>query len=58
MVRLRIFYALCLVLNWWFYLRKGSEIKTRNETQVRRAHLPPGAHGAPTGETMSHFSTA
>ncbi|HEX8978835.1 MAG TPA: MFS transporter [Parasulfuritortus sp.] len=21
-----IFYALCLVLNWWFYLRKGSEI--------------------------------
>jgi NNP family nitrate/nitrite transporter-like MFS transporter len=22
-----IFYALCLVLNWWFYLRKGSEIK-------------------------------
>jgi NNP family nitrate/nitrite transporter-like MFS transporter len=22
-----IFYAVCLVLNWWFYLRKGSEIK-------------------------------
>ncbi|MFP8780239.1 MFS transporter [Hydrogenophaga sp. RWCD_12] len=22
-----IFYALCLVLNWWFYLRKGAEIK-------------------------------
>jgi NNP family nitrate/nitrite transporter-like MFS transporter len=22
-----IFYALCLVLNWWFYLRKGSEIR-------------------------------
>jgi len=22
-----IFYALCLVLNWWFYLRKNSEIK-------------------------------
>ena len=22
-----IFSALCLVLNWWFYLRKGSEIK-------------------------------
>jgi NNP family nitrate/nitrite transporter-like MFS transporter len=22
-----IFYAMCLVLNWWFYLRKGSEIK-------------------------------
>ncbi|HUX91962.1 MAG TPA: antiporter [Gallionellaceae bacterium] len=22
-----IFYALCLVLNWWFYLRSGSEIK-------------------------------
>jgi NNP family nitrate/nitrite transporter-like MFS transporter len=22
-----IFYALCLVLNWWFYLRAGSEIK-------------------------------
>ncbi|GAB4403645.1 MAG: hypothetical protein OHK0048_22690 [Rhodoferax sp.] len=21
------FYAACLVLNWWFYLRKGSEIK-------------------------------
>ena len=21
------FYALCLVLNWWFYLRKGAEIK-------------------------------
>jgi NNP family nitrate/nitrite transporter-like MFS transporter len=21
-----IFYALCLVLNWWFYLRKGAEI--------------------------------
>ncbi|WP_414842417.1 MFS transporter [Hydrogenophaga sp. Root209] len=21
-----IFYAVCLVLNWWFYLRKGSEI--------------------------------
>jgi NNP family nitrate/nitrite transporter-like MFS transporter len=21
------FYAVCLVLNWWFYLRKGSEIK-------------------------------
>jgi MFS transporter, NNP family, nitrate/nitrite transporter len=21
------FYALCLVLNWWFYLRSGSEIK-------------------------------
>ncbi|GAB4216029.1 MAG: hypothetical protein Fur007_15240 [Rhodoferax sp.] len=22
-----VFYAACLVLNWWFYLRKGSEIK-------------------------------
>ena len=22
-----IFYALCLVLNWWFYLRSGAEIK-------------------------------
>ena len=22
-----IFYAVCLVLNWWFYLRSGSEIK-------------------------------
>lgn len=22
-----VFYALCLVLNWWFYLRKGAEIK-------------------------------
>jgi NNP family nitrate/nitrite transporter-like MFS transporter len=22
-----IFYALCLILNWWFYLRKGAEIK-------------------------------
>ena len=22
-----IFYALCLVLNWWFYLRAGSEIR-------------------------------
>jgi MFS transporter, NNP family, nitrate/nitrite transporter len=22
-----IFYAACLVLNWWFYLRKGAEIK-------------------------------
>ncbi|HEX5739062.1 MAG TPA: antiporter [Hydrogenophaga sp.] len=22
-----IFYAVCLVLNWWFYLRKGAEIK-------------------------------
>ena len=22
-----VFYALCLVLNWWFYLRKGSEIR-------------------------------
>jgi len=22
-----VFYALCLVLNWWFYLRAGSEIK-------------------------------
>ncbi len=22
-----VFYALCLVINWWFYLRKGSEIK-------------------------------
>ncbi|MHB1076462.1 MFS transporter [Thiobacillus sp.] len=22
-----IFYAACLVLNWWFYLRKGSEIR-------------------------------
>jgi NNP family nitrate/nitrite transporter-like MFS transporter len=22
-----IFYAVCLVLNWWFYLRKGSEIR-------------------------------
>jgi NNP family nitrate/nitrite transporter-like MFS transporter len=22
-----IFYALCLLLNWWFYLRKGAEIK-------------------------------
>ncbi|HEY5580872.1 MAG TPA: antiporter [Rhodoferax sp.] len=22
-----IFYALCLLLNWWFYLRAGSEIK-------------------------------
>ena len=22
-----VFYALCLVLNWWFYLRSGSEIK-------------------------------
>jgi NNP family nitrate/nitrite transporter-like MFS transporter len=22
-----VFYALCLVLNWWFYLRRGAEIK-------------------------------
>jgi MFS transporter, NNP family, nitrate/nitrite transporter len=22
-----IFYALCLVLNWWFYLRKGAYVK-------------------------------
>jgi NNP family nitrate/nitrite transporter-like MFS transporter len=22
-----IFYALCLVLNWWFYLREGAEIR-------------------------------
>jgi len=22
-----IFYALCLVLNWWFYLRRGAEIR-------------------------------
>ncbi len=22
-----VFYAVCLVINWWFYLRKGSEIK-------------------------------
>ena len=22
-----VFYALCIVLNWWFYLRTGSEIK-------------------------------
>ncbi len=22
-----IFYALCLVLNWWFYLRKNAYIK-------------------------------
>ena len=22
-----LFYAVCLVLNWWFYLRKGAEIK-------------------------------
>jgi len=21
------FYAVCLVLNWWFYLRAGAEIK-------------------------------
>ena len=22
-----VFYALCLILNWWFYLRSGAEIK-------------------------------
>jgi NNP family nitrate/nitrite transporter-like MFS transporter len=22
-----VFYALCLVVNWWFYLRKGAYIK-------------------------------
>ena len=22
-----VFYAACLVLNWWFYLRPGAEIK-------------------------------
>ena len=22
-----VFYAVCLILNWWFYLRAGSEIK-------------------------------
>jgi NNP family nitrate/nitrite transporter-like MFS transporter len=22
-----IFYALCLVLNWWFYLRKNAYVK-------------------------------
>jgi NNP family nitrate/nitrite transporter-like MFS transporter len=22
-----VFYALCLLLNWWFYLRAGSEIR-------------------------------
>jgi NNP family nitrate/nitrite transporter-like MFS transporter len=22
-----VFYALCLVLSWWFYLRSGAEIK-------------------------------
>jgi NNP family nitrate/nitrite transporter-like MFS transporter len=21
-----VFYALCLVVNWWFYLRRGAEI--------------------------------
>ena len=23
------FYAVCLVLNWWFYLRSGSEIRNQ-----------------------------
>ncbi len=27
MVAFAIFYAFCLLLNWWFYLRKGAEIK-------------------------------
>jgi NNP family nitrate/nitrite transporter-like MFS transporter len=22
-----VFYTLCLVVNWWFYLRKGAYIK-------------------------------
>ena len=22
-----VFYALCLVLNWWFYLRKGAYVQ-------------------------------
>jgi NNP family nitrate/nitrite transporter-like MFS transporter len=22
-----VFYALCLVLNWWFYLRKNAYVK-------------------------------
>jgi NNP family nitrate/nitrite transporter-like MFS transporter len=22
-----VFYALCLLLNWWFYLRAGAEIR-------------------------------
>jgi MFS transporter, NNP family, nitrate/nitrite transporter len=22
-----MFYALCLIINWWFYLRPGAEIK-------------------------------
>lgn len=27
MYEFAVFYALCLILNWWFYLRKGAEIK-------------------------------
>jgi NNP family nitrate/nitrite transporter-like MFS transporter len=22
-----VFYAICLVINWWFYLRKGAYVK-------------------------------
>lgn len=27
MVAFAVFYALCLLVNWWFYLRRGAEIK-------------------------------
>jgi NNP family nitrate/nitrite transporter-like MFS transporter len=27
MVAFAAFYALCLLLNWWFYLRRGAEIR-------------------------------
>jgi len=31
-----VFYAVCLILNWWFYLRSGAEIKNRKGLYVGR----------------------
>ena len=35
-----VFYALCLVLNWWFYLRKNAYVKNPEPliAQPRRSH--------------------
>jgi MFS transporter, NNP family, nitrate/nitrite transporter len=42
-----IFYAVCLVLNWWFYLRAGARSRTHEHPPRRLRRHPPGRGATP-----------
>ena len=35
-----VFYALCLILNWWFYLRRNAYVKNPQATSSTDFHEP------------------